>query len=404
MNATKKTFKGVNKSKMYGSLIALCWATIALCLILKLLGSKQFEIPEYTYNINIWTQRFINYIFYMINSLAFGMLLVKRKLTRKEILIIICLFTPLYYMSLYSKLAPIKFVLEIVMYVILGCLLVKDKFWKILLECLLIFVLTLLYQIITMAYKNINIKIMVDNFIVDKILMIDYYTLIILTYLYASKKGGYLFYGYRRLKFLVVLSNKRRSKETLQQNLQKKSIEEESKGFKLFALMLAVFQFMLVFTLCYFINNTTWQLVVIFVSFCVLRYIFGKSYHCNSIINCTSLSCLIFVIATRLSLHAYISTLCNVIIGLLVAYLMYILYYFNKYTNSQGITLSRGMSLDALTEMCSTIQLTEMEMKILTDYYVKRKSLQSIAMAVGYSKINVSKIKQKAIKKIISNN
>ena len=117
MNATKKTFKGVNKSKMYGSLIALCWATIALCLILKLLGNKQFEMPEYTYNINMWTQRVINYIFYMINSLAFGMLLVKRKLTRKEILIIICLFTPLYYMSLYSKLAPIKFVLEIVMYV-----------------------------------------------------------------------------------------------------------------------------------------------------------------------------------------------------------------------------------------------------------------------------------------------
>lgn len=389
---------------MYGSLIALCWTTIALCLILKLLGNKQFEIPEYTYNINIWMQRIINYIFYMINSLAFGMLLVKRKLTRKEVLIVICLFTPLYYMSLYSKLAPIKFVLETVMYIILGCLLVKDKFWKILLECFTIFFLITIYQLITMAYKSINIKICIDNFVVSYIVLIDYYTLIILTYLYASKKGEYLFYGYRWLKLLVVLPNKRRGKESVQQNLQKKSVEDESKGFKLFALMLAVFQFMLVFTLCYFINNTTWQFVVIFVSFCVLRYVFGKSYHCNSVINCTSLSCLIFVIATRLSLPAYISALCNVIIGLLVAYLMYILYYFTKYTNSQGITLSRGMSLDALTEMCSNIQLNEMEMKILTEYYVKRKSLQSIAMSVGYSKINVSKIKQKAIKKIISDN
>lgn len=404
MNAIKKTSKGINKSKMYGSLIALCWATIALCLILKLFGSKEFDMPEYTYNINIWIQRIINYIFYIINSLMFGMLLVKRKLKLKEMFIVICLFTPLYYMSLYSKLLPIKFVLETVMYILLGYLLTKDKFWKILLECILIFVLISLYQIITMAYKNINIKIMVDNFIVDKILMIDYYTLIILTYLYASRKGEYLFYGYRWFKFLVVLSNKRRNKETLQQNLQKKSIEDESKGFKLFALMLAVFQFMLVFTLCYFINNTTWQFVVIFISFCVLRLVFGKSYHCNSIINCTSLSCLVFVIATRLSLPTYISILCNVIIGLLVAYLMYILYYFNKNTNSQGVVLSRGMSLEALIEMCSNLQLNEMEMKILTEYYVKRKSLQSIAMAVGYSKINVSKIKQKAVKKIISDN
>ena len=401
MNVVKKTFKGVNKSKMYGSLIALCWATILLCLVLKLFGSKQFEMPEYTYDINIWIRRAINYIFYIINSVVFAMLLVRRKLTLKETFIVLGIYTPLFVMNLFPVLRPYTFILETVMFYVIGKLFLKDKWWKVLIEVIVINVIIMAYQLITMAYKSVNLKIKIDNFIVSYIVLIDYYTLILLTYLYISKEGGYI-YG-RWQKLLVVLSNKRRSKKTLQQNLQKESVDE-SKGFKLFALMLAVFQFVLVFTLCYFINNTTWQFVVIFVSFCVLRYVFGKSYHCNSIINCTSLSCLVFVIATKLSLPAYISTLCNVIIGLLVAYLMYILYYFNKYTNSQGITLSRGMSLEALTEMCSTIQLSEMEMRILTDYYVKRKSLQSIAMSVGYSKINVSKIKQKAIKKIISNN
>ena len=398
MNVVKKTFKGVNKSKMYGSLIALCWATILLCLVLKLFGSKQFEMPEYTYNINIWIRRAINYVFYIINSVVFAMLLVKRKLTLKETFIVIGIYTPLFVMNLFPVLRPYTFILETVMFYVIGMLFLKDKWWKVLIEVIVINLIIMAYQLITMAYKSVNLKIKIDNFIVDKIMLIDYYAIIILTYLFISKEGGYI-YG-RWQKLLVVLSNKRRSKKTLQQNLQKESVDE-SKGFKLFALMLAVFQFMLVFTLCYFINNTTWQFVVIFVSFCVLRAVFGKSYHCNSIITCTSLSCLVFVIATRLSLPPYISTLCNVIIGLLVAYLMYVLYYFNKYTNSQGITLSRGMSLDSLTKLCSDIQLSDVERKILTEYYVNRKSLQYIANKVGYSIDNVKKIKAKIIKRII---
>ena len=330
------------------------------------------------------------------------MLLIKRKITLKETFIVLGLYTPLFVMSLFPVTAPIRFVLETIFYLVIGKIVLKDKFWKILIEAILIQFIINSYQVISMLYKNINLKITIDNFIVDKIMMIDYYMFIILTYLYFSEKGGYI-YG-RWSKFLVVLSNKRRSKKSIRQvqsNLQKESVEDNSKGFKLFALMLAIFQFMLVFTLCYFINNTTWQFVVIFVSFCVMRAVFGKSYHANSIITCTTLSCVVFVIATRLSLPPYISILCNVIIGLLVAYMMYVLYYFNKYTNSQGITISRGMSEDALNNLLSNHNVNEIETKILKDYYVKRKSLQYIATSVGYSIDNVKKIKAKLLKRII---
>jgi DNA-directed RNA polymerase specialized sigma subunit len=71
-----------------------------------------------------------------------------------------------------------------------------------------------------------------------------------------------------------------------------------------------------------------------------------------------------------------------------------------KYTNSQGITLSRGMSKEALNEMCSTLNLNEIETKIMFKYYVERKSLQYIANNVGYSIDNVKKIKAKIIKRI----
>ena len=400
MNIVKNTFKKIDKERMYGSLVILCWITIFLCVVLKLFGYKEFEMPEYTYNINVHIRRIINYIFYIFNSLIFATLLKKSKITLKETFIVICLYTPLFVMSLFPQTNAIRFILETLFYFIVGVIVLKDKWWKVLIEVVLINVIIFTYQALSMLYKNINIKITIDNFVVDKIMMIDYYTLIILTYLYISKKGGYI-YG-RWSKFLVVISNKRRNEKRIQQvpsNLQKESIKNEN-GFKLFAVMLSLSQLMLVFTLCYFINNTTWQFVIVFLSFCVMRAVFGKSYHCNSIITCTSLSCAVFVCATRLSLPPYVSTLCNVLIGCLVAYTMYVMYYFMKYTNSQGITLSRGMSKEALNEMCSTLNLNEIETKIMFKYYVERKSLQYIANNVGYSIDNVKKIKAKIIKRI----
>lgn len=400
MNKVKLNKQMYDKEKMYKNLVILCWLTILVCTILKLFGSKEFEMPEYTYNINIWIRRVINYIFYMINSVAFAMLLVKRKLEVKEYIVVFSLYTPLFVIGMVPILRPFKFVLETLFLYFIGLLYIKDKWWKILIEVLTINVIIFVYQALTMMYKNINVKIKIDNFIIDKIMMIDYYIMIILTYLFVNKKGGYI-YG-RWNKFLVAISKRKRNGERLQlceKTIQKESITNKNL-FLLFTIMVSVFQIVFVFTLCYFINNTTWQIVIVFTSFCVMRKVFGKSYHCKTIINCTSLSCLAFVIATRLSLPPYISTLCNVIIGSLVAYMMYILYYYDKYTNSQGITLSRGMSLEALMKMCSDLQLNKIEEKIMVDYYVNRKTLQNIAISLGYSEDNVKKLKAKIIKRI----
>ena len=37
-----------NSNNLNLSLVLLCWGTIIVCLILKLFGSRQFEIPPYT--------------------------------------------------------------------------------------------------------------------------------------------------------------------------------------------------------------------------------------------------------------------------------------------------------------------------------------------------------------------
>lgn len=164
--------------------------------------------------------------------------------------------------------------------------------------------------------------------------------------------------------------------------------------------MLSVFQFVLVGTLCYFINNVTWQYIVVFVSFVFMRLCFGKSYHCNSVIACTTLSCVTFISATRLGLPPHISVLCNVLNGCLLAYLMYVLYYFFKYTTAQAITIQKGMSKDLLLIVCKENNLTEFETNILIEYYCNRNKLLWIANKYGYSEDRLKAIKRNILERI----
>lgn len=399
----------IDKAKMYDYLVKLCWFTLIFCWVLKLLGCNDFVVPEYTYNISIHIRRTINGFLFCTNGLLLTVALIKRKLTFKESLLVLSFEIPLFLLSLINELMPLVFVLETICYFIIGCKFIKDKKKNILLEAITINLLFIIYQIITLFYKNINVKIQVDNFIVDKILMIDFYIMILLTILREIKKGEYLHVRIfqniihlgRWCKFMVVLPRNKRSKENISKNQinVQKGIENEV-GYKIFAVMLAVFQFTFVGTLCYFINHTIWEYIIIFISFVFMRICFGKSYHSKTIIACTTLACIIYVSMTKLSLPPHISMLFNVLLGTTIAYMMYVMYYFIKYTNSQGITITRGMNKELLLEACSVVQLNETELNIMIDFYCNKMSLVKMARKYGYSQDNISKLKKKILDKI----
>ena len=391
----------ISKDKTYSNLILLCWLTIIFCWIIKLCGYKEFEIPVYIIDINIWIRRIINLILYYVNGIFFLLLMIKRTPKIKEILLLCGLELIPFTLSFcidYPILLALRIPLEYIIYFLIGWYCLKDKWWKVLLEAVNILTTMLLYQIISELYKNINLNISVENFIVEKILLIDYYMLLILTTLKYMKKGGYI-YGWRWCWILANLSKLRFCKKTICEN--EKPIQESIEpGFRLFIVLLSIFQLSVVGTVCYFINNVTWQFIIIFVSFVVMRKCFGKSYHANSVIVCTTLSCVVFVCATKLSLPSYISVLCNVLIGCLVAYMMYVMYYFVKYTTAQGVTIRRGMSKDALLEVCYTNNLNEFETNLLIDFYCNKYSAVFLARKYGYSSDNIHKIKAKLLKRI----
>ena len=391
-------YKPIDKGRMYSCLLVISWLTILSCTVLKLFGSNAFVLPEFTYNINIWIIRLINLITYEINSMFYLLILIKRKPTKTEILVTLFLSLIPFGLSLFIVTYNYKMIAELIVYILLAILFIKDKWYKPIIEAVTIAVIFIAYQFFTFIYKEINVNIIVDNIVLELVLSIDLYILLTLTTLNSMKKGGYIYD--RGLRFLVVLSKYGFSKKNVRKDQKCIQGQEVEFGFKLFIVMLSVFQIVLVGTICYFINHTLIEYIVICLSFFFLRKVFGKSYHSKSVISCTTLAILVFVSATRLTLPASISILCSVLIGCLVAYMMFVMYHFIRYTTAQGITIMRGMDKEALKEICVVNNLSPVEEGILIDFYCNRWKIPKIAMKYGYSVDSINKKKAEILKKI----
>ena len=296
------------QTSIYNRLIILCWITIIGCFILKIAGFSGFDIPIIDSIINDfeYLKPILYGLLYCTNGILFTLLLVKRKLNFKEflftLLVNVCLYISCSYIAS-TKLASLKFILELVSYIIIGKVLIKDKFYKILIESVSIIVLLTIFQFISLVTKNLNVDIANQTFINSLIFQIDYYILIILTILHEFKmKGTYL---YARLGTkLVILTKRRCKKKSLQQN--KEVLQQKEIGYTIYLVLLSLFQFVVVFGICYLIKNTIINTLIIFISFVFMRKYFGISYHAKTILSCTTISVLIFTLATRISLPLYI--------------------------------------------------------------------------------------------------
>lgn len=370
------SMKKTNKEFVYDRLIQLFWFTVILCSLLKFLGFKEFEIPLFNIELNIWVRRIINALLFSLNGICFQMILVKRKLKPLQIILTFTVMIPIFCMSFDDGLLPFKWILEIlVSYALSMFFFSEEKPYKRLIESFVIYCILVVYQLLTSLYKNVNLITM--SFIVELILQIDYYIIIVLTILKEFKKGDYI---YERWKTFILFLSKRNSfKENVQQNQENVQKVEVELGYKIFIVMLSITQLFLVGTICHFVNNVILEYLLIFISFVFMRQVYGKSYHSDSVLVCTTLAVLVFVTATRLSLPLYISVLCNILIGCLVAYMMYVMYCYMNYTNYDGITLRKGMLKEDLIKLCDIAGLTEQATNRMVLKYIERKTLQEIA-------------------------
>lgn len=390
----------INKTKTYSYLIILCWITIICNWILKIFGSKEFEIPFIDFNPHLYIRIVINTLLFSVNGLFYSIILLKRKLKFKEILVIVSL-SIIDYVITFNMPSPFYILVDLLCYFIIAKLYSKYDYKTIIVDCITIAIIFTIYQAITMLFKNINLDIRKNNFYIELILQIDYYLILLLTALREFRKGETY---YERWKtFLVLISKPRRIKELLFKNkkpIQKINTTETEIGFKVFLLVLSIAQLALVGTACYFVNGVIYEYIIIYVSFAIMRAVFGNSYHAETILKCTTLGLVVFVTATRLTLPLWVSVFCNVLIGCLVAYIMYVMYYFVKFTTVSGITIYKGMSLEDLNSLCELYKVDEIDKTILVEYYVKRKHIDTIAYKLNYSTEAIKKRKANILKRI----
>jgi accessory gene regulator protein AgrB len=205
-------------------------------------------------------------------------------------------------------------------------------------------------------------------------------------------KGTYL---YDRLASKLVVLTKRRCKEkSLQQN--KEILQQKEIGYTIYLVLLSLFQFVVVFGICYLIKNTTINTLIIFISFVFMRAFFGISYHAKTVLSCTTISVLIFTLATRVSLPLYISILCNILIGLLIAYILFIIA--QNETNSKLLEKYKvNVSMMDKDSIMIKFGLSEIEASMIYDYYHREnfETVEDIADRYHYNKMKIYRLLKK---------
>ena len=384
------------KNKIYKYTLLTSIGCLLVSFISKLLGCNDFDIPIIDNAINNnYTLMVICYLLlFNINNLLCIMIIVKKKLKFKDFILSILIFSLYYLISVFYTFDYIVFITDTLVLWLVAFILTRNK--KIAFETIIVIILNAIYQSISLFTKNLSIGIAQETFTTNLILSIDYYMLLVVTALFFNKKGVHIYElviqfiqwiihdRRRKSSSINPILPKRNSKEkNVQQNFQ-----EVETSYLVFSIVLALFQILLVGFLCYLVKGTVWNFVFIFGSFIMLRFAFGKSWHAETVIWCTTVAIFIFVSGTKLSLDINISILSCVLVGLLIAFILHILYFYNL--KKDYSKLSKEDLKIALYYLDNT------EIDILYDYYHRGNiNVEEIADKYGYNKMKIYRILNK---------
>lgn len=233
----------VDKARLLRRVIVISWISLALCFVVKIFGGNFFEImcnnPNYKslceyaeshYWLNFvlqFSSSFYCQIFYMLAiSKRYKMPLWEFLLT----FIVVSISCPIRYF-----IPSCSIIFDIAMLFILPMISIKWNFrecWQILIA----FILTLLFQVISLFTKNLSLKIIDDSTFISLIYMIDIYIMCFLYYLYRNYEKEKTNMG----AFWVLFAGKpvdklkemkaKREKQIAKLNEEVKAIEEAIKA------------------------------------------------------------------------------------------------------------------------------------------------------------------------------
>ena len=177
----------------YKTLIISCWVVLLCCFVVKLIGGNFFEIVcenekfirfcEFIDG-NI-LKYVISFIMYMVSAFIYMLAVVRNQTSNKRKIIAFVLYSVLWTIKLIAYNMPIIVTITEFIGVIGIPILMNKKYWKMsLIGC----GLNLLFQLISLITKNVELNYVDDSMFVAIIFNIDYYIMIILFYLYRTKE------------------------------------------------------------------------------------------------------------------------------------------------------------------------------------------------------------------------
>lgn len=180
----------------YGMLIVISWVVFLICLIIKLLGGNWFELGtnnEHFINFcnfvdnTMWLKMILACIICIFSTyIVMCLLLNKRKLSLKDLAIYIPLIA---IGSIVSwKFQWLNLIIQLLYLVVFPLIQTKGN-WK---RIVLIIVFVFLFQSISLIFRNLGYwDFNENNFIFQTLIQVDYYLMLILTYLYNfNEKEG----------------------------------------------------------------------------------------------------------------------------------------------------------------------------------------------------------------------
>lgn len=258
-------------------------------------------------------------------------------------------------------------------------------------------VINMVFQLISMFVRNINMSRDYDNFIMSFIGNIDYIILSIMFYIYFHNKGGKLLWDGVVGSFSHLLA----LLKSLPTKLQKLYLNNKSKSkFDKISDSIYIPLFLLwnIFTLLVILfvatlNHTFVECIIISCSFWINKKTFGKPFHMPTALSCFITSNIVYYILNRITIPNGISLIVSVSLGISLCYIT------SKLVKSKK--LYRGMSLNEYDNNLRGIYDEDsVYYQIGKMFYVDRYSEQKIANILSYSVPSIQKKKYKLKNKI----
>ena len=257
--------------------------------------------------------------------------------------------------------------------------------------------INLLFQIMSLVIRNVDVQRDYTNFIASFICNFDYLILSIMFQNLFFRMGGNslchgVVYLFSHLQTLL------KSLPTKLQNIY--AINKSKSKFDKVSDMIYLPLYILwnIFTVAVvlfvaFLNETFIECILILTSFWMNKTAFGKAFHMKSAMSCFIVSNISYYCLNRITIPIGISLLISLLLG---ALLSYITSYFVKEKK-----LYRGMSLELLDDtILGIVDKGSDDYKICKMFYVDKQSDQYIATKLNYSKSSIEKKKHNIIEKL----